>query len=125
MDSNIRNTNLRFNLNRDLHRKAWDYLQTMDKQEFKSYNHVIALALVNFFDHYYLTLDEPDWEARKREEHFVEQIVTSVENSLKQMLPVFLAGCMVSLPQKEQQINTHFSPKDTAQTDIDWDFLGE
>ena len=45
MRNNIRSTNLRFNLEKDLQRKAWEYLQTMDKQEFKSYSHVIALAL--------------------------------------------------------------------------------
>ncbi len=125
MDRNIRNTNLRFNLNKDLHRKAWDYLKTMDKQEFKSYSHAIALALVKFFDHYYLTLKDSDLESKEREEHFVAQIVKSVENSLLQTLPVFLAGCMVSFPQKRQEINTHFSPESTAQADIDWDFLGE
>lgn len=125
MDGTIRNTNLRFNLNKDLHRKAWDYLQTMDRQEFKSYSQVIALALVNFFDHYYLTLDEPDLETREREKCFVDQIVKSVENSLKQMLPVFLTGHIAYLPQKEPKINTHFSHEEAVQDDIDWDFLGE
>ena len=55
MRNNIRSTNLRFNLEKDLQRKAWEYLQTMDKQEFKSYSHVIALALVDYFDRYYRT----------------------------------------------------------------------
>ena len=31
MRNNIRSTNLRFNLEKDLQRKAWEYLQTMDK----------------------------------------------------------------------------------------------
>lgn len=125
MDRNIRNTNLRFNLNKDLHRKAWDYLRTMDKQEFKSYSHAVALALVKFFDHYYLTSEDSDPKPKELEEHFVEQIVKSVENSLLQTLPVFLAGYMVNFPQKGQETNTHFSQESAVQTDIDWDFLGE
>ena len=36
MQNNIRNTNLRFNLDKDQQRRAWEYLQTMDRQDFKS-----------------------------------------------------------------------------------------
>lgn len=43
--NNLRSTNLRFNLDKETHRKAWDYLQSMDKQQFKSYSNVIAVLL--------------------------------------------------------------------------------
>ena len=35
MQNNIRNTNLRFNLDKEQQRRAWEYLQTMDRQDFK------------------------------------------------------------------------------------------
>lgn len=125
MNSNIRNTNLRFNLNKGLQRKAWDYLQTMDKQEFKSYSHVIALALVDYFDRYYRTLADPYLETREREERFVSQIIESVENILKQTLPIFLTGCMFSIPQSGSSIKASFPQGEENHADIDWDFLGE
>lgn len=34
MSQNIRSTNVRFNLDKELQNKAWQYLQTMDKQKF-------------------------------------------------------------------------------------------
>ena len=55
MQNNIRNTNLRFNLDKEQQRRAWEYLQTMDRQDFKSYSQVISLALVDYFDRYYRT----------------------------------------------------------------------
>ena len=55
MQNNIRNTNLRFNLNKDQHRKACEYLQTMNRQDFKSYSQVISIALVDYFDRYLRT----------------------------------------------------------------------
>lgn len=55
MQNNICNTNLRFNLKKDQQRKAWEYLQTMDRQDFKSYSQVISIALVDYFDRYYRT----------------------------------------------------------------------
>lgn len=125
MSNNIRNTNLRFNLDKDLQRKAWQYLQTMDKQVFKSYSHVIALALVDFFDRHYLTLDDPYLETREREEHFVGQIILSVENALKRTIPAFFAGYTDSLWKNNFPVSTPFPPEDEVQADIDWDFLGE
>ena len=82
MSQNVKSTNLRFNLDKDIQRKAWDYLQSMDKQKFKSYSHVIALSLVEYFDGYYRTQDAPYLETREREERFVTQIVETVEKSL-------------------------------------------
>lgn len=59
MIENIRSTNLRFNLEKDTQKRAWQYLQTMDKQQFKSYSNVIAVALVEYFDRYYRSQDDP------------------------------------------------------------------
>ena len=75
MQNNIRNTNLRFNLDKEQQRRAWEYLQTMDRQDFKSYSQVISLALVDYFDRYYRTQADPYLETREREELFVKQIV--------------------------------------------------
>ena len=60
MQNSIRNTNLRFNLDKDQQRKAWKYLQTMDRQNFKSYSQVISIALVDYSDRYYRTQAETD-----------------------------------------------------------------
>ena len=42
MQNNIRNTNLRFNLDKEQQRRAWEYLQTMDRQDFKSYSQKVS-----------------------------------------------------------------------------------
>ena len=68
MQNNIRNTNLRFNLDKEQQRRAWEYLQTMDRQDFKSYSQVISLALVDYFDRYYRTQADPYLETREREQ---------------------------------------------------------
>ena len=99
MSENIRSTNLRFNLEKDTQKRAWQYLQTMDKQHFKSYSNVIAVALVEYFDRYYRSQDDPYFETREREERFVNQIISSVESVMEKTLPVFLAGCMAGLSQ--------------------------
>ena len=123
MIENIRSTNLRFNLEKDTQKRAWQYLQTMDKQQFKSYSNVIAVALVEYFDRYYRSQDDPYFETREREERFVNQIMSSVESAMERTLPVFLAGCMAGLSQASH--NTTSVVQQEPDAELDWDFLGE
>lgn len=135
MRNNIRSTNLRFNLDKDLQRKAWQYLQTMDKGAFKSYSNAIALSVCDYFERYYHRKDDPYFETRQREEQFVEQIVNAVERSMEKTLPIFLAGLlsgMGQIPRTDAIVHTPV-PEASAQQengqaadeDVDWDFLGE
>ena len=123
MSENIRSTNLRFNLDKEIQNRAWQYLQTMDKQRFKSYNNVIAVALVDYFDRYYRSQDDPYLETREREERFVDQIVASVEAAMEKTLPVFLAGCVAGLSQTA--VITEPAVQKEPDEEPDWDFLGE
>lgn len=124
MSQNIRSTNVRFNLDKELQNKAWQYLQTMDKQKFKSYSNVIAVSLVDYFDRYYRNQIDPYFETREREEKFVDQIITAVEHAMEKTLPVFLAGCMTVL-SKAPAMTVPTDPLSEPDEDVDWDFLGE
>ena len=127
MSDNIRSTNLRFNLEKEPQRQAWEYLQTMNKAQFKSYSQTVALALVDYFDRYYKSQDDPYFETREREERFVSQIVTSVETAMEKTLPLFLAGCMAGLSTATPVPVTALpqASADNTDADVDWGFLGE
>ena len=117
MSENIRSTNLRFNLEKDTQKRAWQYLQNMDKQQFKSYSNVIAVALVEYFDRYYRSQDDPYFETREREERFVNQIISSVESAMERTLPVFLAGCMAGLSQASHNTTSVVQQEPDAELD--------
>lgn len=127
MSDNIRSTNLRFNLEKEPQRRAWEYLQGMNKAEFKSYSHAVALALVDYYDRYYKSQDDPYLETREREERFVTQIVTGVEVAMEKALPVFLAGCLTGLSATAPVAAAPLPsvPAKNTDADVDWDFLGE
>ena len=121
--SEVKCTNLRFNLDKPVQRAAWECLQTMDKTRFKSYSQVIALAVVDYFDRLEKLQDDPYLETREREERFVGQIVAAVERAMKDALPVYLAGCMTGLTQA---VPSAPPPTPEASEDaVDWDFLGK
>ena len=90
----IHSTNLRLNMGKESHRKAWENLQAMDKGQYKSYSNVIALALVEFFERRAKLQDDPYFETREREERFIRQIISELEKALDKVLPVYLAGFM-------------------------------
>ena len=121
--SEVKCTNLRFNLDKPVQRTAWECLQTMDKTRFKSYSQVIALAVVDYFDRLEKLQDDPYLETREREERFVAQIVAAVERAMKDALPVYLAGCMAGLSKAAPVAPTQ-TPEAGAEA-IDWDFLGK
>lgn len=121
--SNIRSTNLRFNLDKPLYEKAWTYLQNMDKAEFKSYNHAIALSVAEYFERYYRKESDPYFETREREERFIEQIVLAVEKAIEKALPSFLSACLAGIVQPYKQIEATEPAKEEINDEVDWDFL--
>lgn len=123
MRENIHSTNLRFNLEKDIHKRAWQYLQSMDKKNFRSYSNVIAIALVEYFERYYRTQEDPYLENREREEQFVNRIVIAVEKAMEKTLPVFLAGCVAGISQAPVIATSTVQME--SNVELDWDFLGE
>jgi hypothetical protein len=121
--SEVKCTNLRFNLDKPVQRAAWERLQAMDKTHFKSYSQVAALAIVDYFDRLDRLRDDPYLETREREERFVSQIVAAVERAMTDALPVYLAGCMTGLTKAAPSAP---SPTPEAKVeDIDWGYLGK
>lgn len=122
--SNIRTVCLRFNLDKPLHKAAFDYLKTMDKSAFKSYTQAAASALTEYFERYYQKRDDPYFETREREEQFIEQIVAAVGSAVEKALPGFMAAYLTNLAQPYQ----HTSPTAEQEPDlseVDLDFVGE
>ena len=124
--SNIKCTTLRLNLDKPLDRQVWEYLQGMNKDEFKSYSQAVALAVTEYFKRYYKRIDDPYFETREREERFVEQIVTAVESAVEKVLPSFLAACFskMVMPYNSVMPAANNNENTTQTNDIDFDFVG-
>lgn len=122
--SNIRTICLRFNLDKPLHRKAYDYLQNMEKSVFKSYTQAAAQALTEYFQRYYNKCADPYLETREREEQFVEQIVTEVGAAVEKSMSGFMAAYITNLAHLYQQTIPPTAEPEPDLSDIDLDFIG-
>ena len=125
--------NFRFNPDDPMQKRAWEYLENLDKKRFKSRREAITLAVVDYFGRLERQQTDPDWESREREDRAVSRIVEAVERELARSLPGYLAGCAASwsamaagLPALPMGRESHTGPEEPqiSESDIDWDFLG-
>ena len=127
----IWNSNLRFNMDNPVYREAYDNLHEMDRTKYKSCNHVIAVAVNEYFKRQRQTENDPYFETREREEKFISEIVEAVGKAVREAMPGFMATYImekswgnVSAPQG---ITEFHNSSDSSENydDIDFDFAGE
>ena len=108
--ANIKSTNLRFNLDKEIHRKAWEYLQNLGKSQFQSYTHAIAVAVVDYF------------EKSSHDDVLMSRIVGTVEGVLDRKIPHNITGIAQIQPLQEQ--STVEKAAESGNEYIDFDFIG-
>lgn len=124
----IWNSNLRFNMENPVYREAYDNLHEMDRKKYKSCNHVIAVAVNEYFKRQKQTERDPYFETREREERFIAEIVEEVGKAVKEAMPGFMATYIMekswgNVPAP--QMITEVSDNSDSYDDIDFSFAGE
>lgn len=131
--SNTRKANIRFDMDNEMHRKAWQLLQDRDKNRFSSYSQTVIQALIRL-----LSEETTDISVGSTTPEFLSEISETVERAaekaIERILPSFLAGYMACaagfspLVNEVRQIpaNTSVAEEndENAADDIDFDFLG-
>ena len=130
---NIRKANIRFDMDNEMHRKAWQLLQDRDKNRFSSYSQTVIQALIIL-----LSEETADIAAGSNNPEFLSEISKTVERAaekaIERTLPSFLAGYMACaagfnpLANEARLIPANTSAveenDEDAADDIDFDFLG-
>ena len=73
MERTIINTNIRLNLNRPEDRRAWEYLQRLDRKKYKSYSRAVVAAVNDHFSRQERLAADPYLETREKEDAFLEK----------------------------------------------------
>ena len=94
-------TNLRFNLDKEADKKAYEFLQTIDKSSHKSVNRFV-ISLIN---------DYADKKHIEQVEHnFTERIVSAIRDELKAFAPMqlfqFLGQMQPTTPKEQNSAET-------------------
>ena len=129
---NARIINVRFNLDKEKHRQAWEALQQLRQEKGWSYSESFSEALVAF-------MDNKIRDRRTEEEigrSYAEKIIATTEQMMKLALPAFFSGLAVlgntlalaRIPSSESETKPSEDknePDTIPDDEIPWDYLGE
>ena len=73
MNRKIINTNIRFNLDKEDERKAYEYLQSMDRKQYKSYTKAVVIAINEYFERQQRLEADSYLETREKEDMFLKR----------------------------------------------------
>ena len=93
----IINTNIRLNLCDEQDRQAWEYLQTMDRDKYKSYTRAVVVALNDYFSSEYRNEADPYLETREKEDAFLERVETAIRDGVKESVPMAMAKNLLEM----------------------------
>lgn len=96
-ERNIINTNIRLNLCDEQDRQAWEYLQTMDREKYKSYTRAVVVALTDYFSREYMNEADPYLETREKEDAFLERAETAIRDGVKESVPMAMAKNLLEM----------------------------
>lgn len=83
MNRKIINTNIRFNLDNEYNRKAYEYLQGMDRKKYKSYTKAVVIAVNEYFERQQRLEADSYLETREKEDIFLQKVLDTIEQGLK------------------------------------------
>ena len=102
MSRQIVSTNIRFNLEKEPDRMAWEYLQQRNKQEHRSYSKAVIAAVNDYFERRGRTDTDPDLETREKEDAFLLRVLETIRAGLSQSVPANATDTLLRLLQSVQ-----------------------
>ena len=102
MSKRIVSTNIRFNLEKEADRAAWDHLQQRDRRQFRSYSKAVIVAVNDYFERRGRLDADTYLETREKEDAFLLRVLETIRAGLNQSTPVNAADTLLRLLQGTQ-----------------------
>ena len=99
MSRRIVSTNIRFNLEKETDRTAWEYLQHRDKKQYRSYSRAVITAVNDYFERRGRLAADPYLETREKEDAFLLRVLETVRAGFDHAAPVSSAATLLNLLQ--------------------------
>ena len=99
MSGQIVSTNIRFNLEKESDRTAWEYLQQRDKRQHRSYSRAVIAAVNDYFERRGRLFSDPYLETREKEDAFLLRVLETIRAGFDHAAPVGPANTLLNLLQ--------------------------
>ena len=81
--SRIFTTTLRLNLDNEEDRRAWEYLQSRDRKQYRSYSSAVVAAVNAHFSRQERLAADPFLETRERQDAFLQEVKNTIRETLQ------------------------------------------
>ena len=112
MNNKIINTNIRFNLTKADDRRAWEYLQSMDRSKHKSYSRAVISAINEYFEREQKLTDNPFLETQEKEDRFMQKILDTINQGLQKYSASGGLASLIKLISANQELSIR-NPQNT------------
>lgn len=102
MSRQVVSTNIRFNLEKEADRTAWEYLQQRDKRQHRSYSRAVIAAVNDYFERRGRLASDPYLETREKEDAFLLRVLETIRAGFNQATPVSTADTLLRFLQGVQ-----------------------
>ena len=102
MSRRIVSTNIRFNLEKETDRTAWEYLQHRDKKQYRSYSRAVITAVNDYFERRGRLVSDPYLETREKEDAFLLRVLETIRAGFDHAAPVGTTNTLLNLLQNFQ-----------------------
>ena len=99
MSRQVVSTNIRFNLEKEADRTAWEYLQQRDKRQHRSYSRAVIAAVNDYFERRGRLFSDPYLETREKEDAFLLRVLETIRAGFDHAAPVGTANTLLNLLQ--------------------------
>ena len=115
MSKRIVSTNIRFNLEKEMDRTAWEHLQQRDKREYRSYSKAVIAAVNDYFERRGRLDADPYLETREKEDAFLLRVLETIRAGFDHAVTVSAADALLNLLQNISTQST--STENASQVD--------
>ena len=123
MNNKIINTNIRFNLTKADDRRAWEYLQSMDRSKHKSYSRAVISAINKYFEREQKLADNPFLETQEKEDRFMQKILDTINQGLQKYSASGGIASLVKLISANQELSIRNSQNTDEDNTAALDFV--
>lgn len=113
-------TTLRLNLEKEADREAWEHLRRVDRKQYHSVNSAVIAAVNAYFSRKEQLEADPYLETREKEDAFLEKVVETLQEGLRQSTVPGLVP-LLQLLQGAQAGTPAPAKEPEANTGTDWD----
>ncbi|MCQ2442751.1 MAG: hypothetical protein MJ077_06485 [Oscillospiraceae bacterium] len=121
----IVNTNIRFVLSKEEHRRAYELLSRIDRRKYKSYTEAVVAAVNAFFGRQEQLAANPYLETREKEDAFLQRLLDTVHTSVTTAIPTVMVGSLMNMVQTPSVAQAPALPSEDEEEEADEESISD